>query len=264
MREIRVGIRIDPNEGLSFTGLDEVNGLINRGGMVVELKPAGAVMRKLGEEENDSRWTLSGCDMTVVVDDTAVATSPKTLEHNRLFQEGHRHLSPYMQIVDRQSRPAASPQDLTEVEQGISLLKEAIEINPANWSAYWLIGKAYQALDRPQEACDAFQKSYALQKGNPDVAREYMFECLKMGFAERGIAAARHAVTLKPDDPGLTANLALALLIGGILEEAGEVIVKALTMAPDDKISQNLDRRIADVRAGRRSQPKTIADLENA
>ena len=261
MREIGVGIRIDVNEGLSFTGIEEVNGLINRGGKVTSIEPGGAIMRKLGEDEENVRLTLSGCEMKVMVDDSDAESSPQTLEHNRLYQEGSDAISPYMQLVNRDSQTAETQKANEELNRGIDLLNQAISINPANWSAYWIIGKAHQSLGNSEDACDAFGKSHGLQKGNADVAREYMFECLNLGRADKGIVAARHAVTIKPDDAGLMANLSLALFIGGKLDDASEAVAKALVMAPDDEISRKLKGMIADVQAGRKTQPSKLADL---
>ncbi len=261
MKEVRVGIRIDLNEGLSFSGIEEVNGLINRGGKVTAIEPGGAIMRKLGEDESNVRLTLSGCEMNVLVDDTGVDASPQTLEHNRLYKEGSDLISPYMQLVGVDSKSADSQTARNDLQRGIELLNQAISIDPANWAAYWIIGKAQQALGDSEQACDAFGASYRLHKGNADVAREYMFECLNLGRAEKGIPAARHAAALKPDDAGLLANLALALFMGGKLDEACETVAKALTMAPADEISRNLQDMIADVRAGCRPQPSKMSDL---
>jgi len=69
MKEIKVGIRIDPDSGISFSGLDEVNALIKDGAVVTSIQPGGAVMRKLGEDENDVRLTLCGCDIKVLLRD---------------------------------------------------------------------------------------------------------------------------------------------------------------------------------------------------
>lgn len=261
MREISVGIRIDLNDGLYFTGIEEVNGLINRGGIVTSVEPGGAVMRKLGEADGDMQWAFSGCEIKIIVDDAAVETSPKTLEHNRLYQEGSDLISPYMQLVGRDAPSGDSARARDALLRGIDLLSQAVAIDPSNWAAYWIIGKAHQSLGDSEKACEAFGKSYGLHKGNPDVAREYMFECLNLGRARQGIAAARIAVSLKPDDAGLMANLALALLIGGQLDEATEAVSKALALAPDDEISRNLQERIADVQGGRRPQPSKMADL---
>ena len=262
MKEINVGIRIDPTEGLSFTGIEEVNGLINRGGKVASIEGGGAVMRKLGEGDGKVRMTLSGCDIKVIVDDADVESSPQTLKRNELYRSGCDLISPYMQLERQKSKPAGTPEARDELERGIDLLTQAISIDPAIWAAHWMIGKAHQALGDREKACDAFEKAYGLQKGHADVAREYMFECLNLSRTEKAIAAARHAVALKPDNAGLMANLGLALFIGGRLDEAAEAVAKALETATGDEVSQNLKEAIADVQAGRKRQPTTIADLD--
>lgn len=127
--------------------------------------------------------------------------------------------------------------------------------------AYWVMGKAYQALNQSENACDAFGRSFAIQKDNPDVAREYMFECLNLGRTAEAIDAARHGVELSPNDAGLVANLALAYLVGGQIDEAVTAIDKSLKIAPDDKITQDLRTIILEVRDGKRPQPKSLREL---
>ena len=69
MREIEVGVRIDMHEGLSFFGTEEVNDLLRQGGRVVAVEPGGAIMRKLGEEAENVRLTLSGFSLKVKIED---------------------------------------------------------------------------------------------------------------------------------------------------------------------------------------------------
>jgi hypothetical protein len=71
MREIEVGIRIDRFEGLAFFGTEEVNGLLAWGGRVVAVEPGGAIMRKLGEEGENVRMTLSGFSLKIKIEDGA-------------------------------------------------------------------------------------------------------------------------------------------------------------------------------------------------
>ena len=261
MKEIGVGIRIDPDEGLSFSGIEQVNGLINRGGKVVSIEPGGALMRKIGEEGESVSLTLTGCEMKVIVDDSDVASSEKTAEHDRLYREGSDLISPYMQLVNRDSMSAEQQTAQQELNRGIELLQQAIAIDPSNWPAHWIVGKAYQALEDSESACDAFEKSFGLHKENADVAREFMFECLKLGRSKKGILAARHAVRLEPENAGLVSNLALALLVGAQLDEASETVVKALEMAPEDEITLNLKKMISEVQSGLIPQPSKLADL---
>jgi Flp pilus assembly protein TadD len=167
-----------------------------------------------------------------------------------------------MQLVGSAARPADSDADRRTIERGIELLRQAIAIVPTNWSAWWIIGKGYQAVGNRPSACDAFGKAYALHKENADVAREYMYECLQIGKPDKAIVAARHVVRVKPDDAGLHSNLALALLLAARLPEAAAAIDEALRLAPQDEISGNLRRLITAVQTGRAAQPKSLAELE--
>ncbi|QDT89646.1 tetratricopeptide repeat protein [Gimesia algae] len=262
--EFRVGVRVDPAEGLLSTGMDEVNGLINRGGKVVSIEGGGAVLRKLNKDDtsDDPVMTLSGCDMKVVIDMTEFGSNAASQEHDRLYQEGLELINPYIFIVGREHEPADTEAARDDLAQGKELFRQALEIDPGNGAAWWIIGKAEQVLEDTEAACDAFRKAYQLIQNNPDAAREYMFECLKLGRTKQAIEAARHARKLKPEDMGLVANLALALMIGGELEEAADTIEIALAGAPDDPINVNLQQRIAEIRAGNQPQPQNLADLD--
>ncbi|MFI4848887.1 MAG: tetratricopeptide repeat protein [Gimesia chilikensis] len=264
LREFRIGVRVDPEEGLQSIGMEVVNGLVNLGGRIVSLQGGGATFRKLdpNEEAQHKNLALTGCDIQVIMDVSGVGETPASQEHDRLYRAGLDLINPYMQIVGRETQPADTETAQEELKRGIELLKWVLDINPGNGSAWWIIGKAEQALDNTEVACDAFGHAYRLKSENADTAREYMYECLKLGRAAQAIAAARHARELKPDDMGLVANLALALLIGGELEEAAEVIEIAVNGAPDDPINVNLQQRIAEVCAGVVPQPRKLADMD--
>jgi hypothetical protein len=64
-----VGIRIDPQKGIAFFGVDEVNRKIAAGSRVLEIRPGGAVMNKVGESAESVRMTLGGCQIQVVLSD---------------------------------------------------------------------------------------------------------------------------------------------------------------------------------------------------
>ena len=182
-------------------------------------------------------------------------------DHDRVYQTGCDHISPYMPLHNKESRRAQSPKERNEVERGIRLLTFITQANPANWNAHWVIGKGHQALGDSAAACESFRASFAIQKNNVDVAREYMFECLNLGWAPDGVAAARHAVSLQPQNAGLLANLALALLIAADLDAAEESARQALSIDPGDVITKNVAQMIKDVKVGRKPQPNRIADL---
>lgn len=88
-----------------------------------------------------------------------------------------------------------------------------MEQTPENRNALWIIGKGYQALDCHMAAYDSFGMAYNIDSKNADVAREYMFECLHLGKSKEAVYLAQAALNLRPNDAGLVANFALALLI---------------------------------------------------
>lgn len=64
-----IGIRIDPEKGIGFFGIDEVNARIAKGARVIEVRPGGAVMKELGKVGEDVQLTLAGCQIVVVLED---------------------------------------------------------------------------------------------------------------------------------------------------------------------------------------------------
>jgi hypothetical protein len=67
-----IGIRIDLEKGVAFFGVEEVNQRIAAGARVIELRPGGAIVRKVGAEDGgeDVSLTLAGCQFQVVLEDT--------------------------------------------------------------------------------------------------------------------------------------------------------------------------------------------------
>lgn len=68
MATVEVGIRIDLDKGIAFFGIEAVNQRIAAGGRVVEVRPAGAIMTKVGAED-DGKVALGGCQLHVVFED---------------------------------------------------------------------------------------------------------------------------------------------------------------------------------------------------
>lgn len=147
------------------------------------------------------------------------------------------------------------------VRQGIQLLERVLQMNPENWAALWVMGKAYQAVGESEQALDAFSRSHVIKRDNPDVAREASIsamECLKHDVA---IEFAECAVRLNEADPGLRANLALAYLFAGKPEIARTHIERAYAEDPNDQVTSGVRRVIGDVIAGKRSCPRHSRDV---
>ncbi len=58
------------------------------------------------------------------------------------------------------------------IRKAIRLLNQVVELNPDNWAALWVTGKAHQALGENELALDSFSRSRLLNENHPDVARE--------------------------------------------------------------------------------------------
>lgn len=175
--------------------------------------------------------------------------------HNQLFKEGSDLVYPYMALAGVKAKKPDGRKAREEINRGISTLERVLVLNPQNWAACWVIGKGYQALGDHERAYEAFKASWAVHKENADVAREYMLECLNLGKGAEGVALAEQALELTPDDPGLIANHALALLIDGQVDSAEHQAQRALRLDDTDKVTQELQRVIANVKSGKRRRP---------
>ena len=203
---------------------------------------------------------LVGCSKQQPLSE-AVPAITNNEECSHCYKEAGDLVRPYMRLSDNQAKPGNGSKAQADLRRGIALYSAVVAYAPTNWAAYWLMGKTYQALRDPTNACDAFGKSFSLQKEKADVAREYMFECLELGRTGEGVMVAEHALSLKPQDAGLLANLALAYTIAGRIPEASAAVEKSLSLNPADEITLNLKRVIREISDGKRPQPKTLGEL---
>jgi tetratricopeptide (TPR) repeat protein len=177
--------------------------------------------------------------------------------HDEYYQKGLSCIEPYIII---HGKPHSRP-NRDKIKEGIKYLDAVTKINPENWAAFWMKGKAYQAIGHSKSAYNEFKKAFDIEKDNPDVARELVIEALNLGKGEEGVEIAKHALTLKPNNPGLMANLGLAYLINGEIENAEDITRKAINLDPLDEINKRVLDIIEEVKSGKRPQPKKYSDL---
>ncbi|HYE20003.1 MAG TPA: hypothetical protein VEA69_16255 [Tepidisphaeraceae bacterium] len=195
---------------------------------------------------------------------TARAADPVTIrnadDHNRVYTAACDIIQPYMRLHGVPDKKV-TPDSAIELNRAIRTLDAVTAYAPTNWNAFWIKGKAYQAIEDRKAARAAFKSAFDLQDKHPDVAREYMLECLRLGDGVEGVRVARHAVALRPSDAGLRANLGLALIIAAEPKEALTAVDEALRIDPQDKISHNLRNVVLKIIAGTKPQPKTLDEL---
>lgn len=181
-------------------------------------------------------------------------------DHNILFKRGGELIGPYMNLLDRGA--ASSKERVQHLRAGIACLDRVLKITPGHWQSLWIRGKAYQALSEHEDARASFASAYAIQPDHPDVAREHVAELLEVHRPAEAVRVARSISTKHPQNAGLRANLAVALLLNGDTGEAQEVVREALHLDPNDQITAALKARIDEVVSGKRTAPKTLKELE--
>ena len=189
---------------------------------------------------------------------TTVACDATGSDHDTLFRRGADLIGPHMLLVDR--KPA--PHNDHEVRVGIACLDRVLAIDPANWSASWIRGKGLQSLGDHGAAVESFRSAYRMNPAHQDVAREFAEELLETRQFDDAVRVAREVSNRHPDDGGLKANLALALLMDGQVGAAQSSVAEALESDPNDEITKALAKRIVDVGNGSRAQPKSLEELQ--
>ncbi len=179
--------------------------------------------------------------------------------HNLYYEKGTELITPYIKYSDKPFRPKQKNE--LKLKAGIKYLDAVTKLNPENDSAYWVKGKAYQAMNMHKEAYDEFNQGFKLNKENPDFGRELAEECLYLGFGKAAVSVSKFASSLDPNDAGLLGNVALSYLINGELLNSKQTIRKAMELDPDDEINKSLNLVIEEVVSGKRKRPNSLRDL---
>jgi Flp pilus assembly protein TadD len=141
-------------------------------------------------------------------------------EHNRVYNQAAQMVKGEIIVDGRQQALALNSPIQLKLEQAIRLFEQVLALNPENWSAMWLVGKAYQRLGNYSAALKSFVDAHEVNPSQPDVLREASICAMSLGRSDEAVAHARRALESQPTNGGLRANLALALLLAGRLDEA--------------------------------------------
>ena len=181
-------------------------------------------------------------------------------EHDAVYKRGVSLIDPYIIVQDR--APSQTDHRTKELLAGIACLDRALELAPTNWAAFWLRGKAYQALGDHAHSADSFRSAFRIRPQNPDVGRELALEQMELGEFQDAVLVGEKLVLAFPNDGGLKANLALSLLLAGRVQRARDTIDVAIRLDRNDAVSRALKRRIDEVANGSRRQPHSLKEFE--
>jgi Flp pilus assembly protein TadD len=149
-----------------------------------------------------------------------------------------------------------------DLRMAIACLDADIAKRPAHWQAFWVRGKALQALGEHPQARDSFARAYAIEASDPNVGRELMMELIENGELAEAVRVSGEVSSRHPADAGLRANHALALVLAGDVPGAQRAIQEALRLDSSDPVSRALSARIDAIARNERPRPRTLQDLE--
>ncbi len=162
------------------------------------------------------------------------------------------------EALDPAKRVAASPADDREhgpdMAQAIALLAARLEKNPQDAEGWGLLGRAYQATERPEQALAAFRRAHEVAPENAAAAVEYA-QALAMARPDRRIDGA--ARTLLEDVIRTDPRNQRALWLLGISDYQSRDYAAAITrwrsllplLDPASTVAASVKAQIADAEA---------------
>jgi tetratricopeptide (TPR) repeat protein len=120
--------------------------------------------------------------------------------------------------------------DLVRAEQHY---RQAVRDEPANAQAWYLLGAAYQAADRPAAAAEALREALAHDPRHASAHNHLGVALAAQGQYLEAADSFRRALQLRPDSAEARHNLGLALRELGRLEDAEKEIGETLRLRPD-------------------------------
>jgi tetratricopeptide (TPR) repeat protein len=181
-------------------------------------------------------------------------------EHNALYDEAWGLAQ---RLIRHSSQPAAPPGWIARrrLLKARALFERALAINAAGWQSMWALGKIHQRLDENVQALSWFLRAADIQPDNPDITREASIAAMALGNGQQAVELSATALRTTPDDSGLLANHALALMLAGKLDDAVAFAMRAVLRSPGDRASRRVQALVGEVASGRRAQPKRLANI---
>lgn len=190
---------------------------------------------------------------------TGAADATNAMTQRTAFKRAIDLIEPHMRLAGRQ--PSGDGRREADLREGIDCVDAALRLVPNTWAAWWVRGKALQALGDHEAAYESLRRAHEINGIDLDVSRELVAECLETGRATEAVRVAEAMSCREPRNAGMLANLALAYLMDGRLDDAGRAADVASKFDVTDSVIAVVRRRIDDVRTGKWPRPSRLSDL---
>lgn len=131
------------------------------------------------------------------------------------------------------------------LDEAISELQAALEMEPADASAHFGLAEAYRRKRMFEEAASALAKVEELDAKFPGLQLEKGRLAEAEGDMEGALASYRDALTQSPNDAALKSRLGAALVLSGELDEAEKLLEEVLKLQPYSGEAEHFLGRIA-------------------
>ena len=185
-------------------------------------------------------------------------------DQDSIYKKSCDLVLPYIRIDGKSEYEDKYDPDKAEscLNEAIKGFEEVINLDPENWSAFWFLGKSYQALKQDQKSYECFKTAHSLNLTHQDVMRELALQCLRTKRYDSAVYYCQAALEFSPKDFTLISNLAVSKMFQGQLEQATEIAEKCLSLLPNDEPSLEVLRIIKDIKDGKRNIPNDFDELE--
>lgn len=159
--------------------------------------------------------------------------------------------------------PPPSEAAQSQLREAIGTLQQLVNQREDAWRIWFLLGKAWHAVDRSPRAIVSFEQALAVaEESEAVIYKELAGVLLESGETVRACQIGEKAVALRPDDIELLGNLSIAYLLDGRPSAAKKTVDHALSIDSDDSTNRFIHSKVAEVIAGRVPCPRTLAELE--
>lgn len=237
---------------LSIKGQDLFKSL---NGATFILNPYSDFVKELIPEEIET--LLNGTIYNKI--DEQELQNKKYQEFNEIFERAGKKQEGLI-LLDRYRSKKLNESEKLKLEESVKDFKKCLEIVPEHWQSMVLMSKAFQRLEKHQDALEQLELAFKLELENHIIPMEASLEAMHLKDLKKAIFYSEESLKRNPNDFTLLGNHAMNLLVAKKDLEAQETIYKAIKLQPNDSINKNIESIIKDVIAEKRERP-TFEDV---